>query len=62
MKIAGWDVHGLTIAKSDSTYQTIEKAINSGNITQKYLQKVTGHRLPIDVDVQLHTISFSNLY
>ena len=60
MKIHNWDVYGLTIAKSDSTYQTIADAIKSGNVNQKHLQKVTGHRLPIDVNVTLHTIDFSS--
>ena len=55
-----WEIHGLCITPSDSIFQIIQEAINSGHIEQACLQMKTGHRAPIVIDYDNHTITFRN--
>ena len=56
-----WNVHGINMISSDSSYQKIKAVIEEGNVTEKRLQTVTGHRLPIDVNIKKRTINFHTL-
>lgn len=54
-----WAVHGVNMISSDSIYQIVQGAINDEKLlTQDYLQKHTGHRAPIIIDPENHTIDF----
>lgn len=53
-----WTVHGVNMIPSDSTYKIVQDAINENHLTQEYLQKYTGHRAPIIIDHENHTIDF----
>ena len=55
-----WKIHGINMIPSDSIYQIVKDAIESDNLSEEYLQKETGHRLPIFIDKQKKTITFSN--
>lgn len=56
-----WKIFGICLTKSDALYTKIKDAIENDLLTQEHLQKVTGHLLPINVDMQQRTITFSNI-
>lgn len=53
-----WNISGINMISTDSIYQKIKESIESGNLSQKYLQNVTGHFSPIIIDWQLREIEF----
>lgn len=53
-----WKIFGLNIIPTDSIFSTIKEAIDSGNLSQSYLQKYTGHLAPITFDLENHYITF----
>ena len=59
--ITFWKIYGMNCISSDSSFQTIEAAINEKSIlSQDYLQQKTGHLLPIDIDFDRHFVHFMN--
>lgn len=60
LKPTPWTVGGLNIISSDSIYQKLVECINNDNLEESYLQKITGHKLPILVDRKKHHIQFCN--
>ncbi len=56
-----WKIYGVYFTPSDSFYDTVKKAIESGNLRQNYLQQVTGHHSPIQIDrasKEIHFLQF----
>lgn len=53
-----WSVDGINMTTSDSIYQKLVRAINEDNLSESYLQKITGHRAPIIVDRKKKHIQF----
>lgn len=53
-----WKVHGVCLIPSDSIYSTLVESIESGKLSQPYLQQVTGHKAPIVVNVLDREITF----
>lgn len=53
-----WKIFGLNIIPSDSIFSKIKEAIDSGNLSQSYLQKHTGHLAPIVIDQENQSIDF----
>lgn len=60
LKTSKWTVSGINLISSDAIYQKLEEAIRTGNLEESYLQKITGHRLPILVNKKDHHIQFCN--
>lgn len=60
-EITFWKISGINCISSDSCFQLIEEeAVANYGFSQEYLQKITGHLLPIHVDLDKHTIDFMN--
>lgn len=55
-----WKISGINIIPSDSIYINIQKAIEEGNLTQEYIQSVTGHLAPIYINKDSRTITFAS--
>lgn len=55
-----WKLHGINLIPSDEIYKKIKKAIEEGNLSEEHLQKITGHRLPINVNFTERSIHFIN--
>ena len=55
-----WTVTGINLIPSDSIYQKLVSAIESGNLSQQYLQRITGSNAPINADTKKRIIAFSN--
>jgi len=55
-----WKLSGICLIPSDSIYQEVKKAIEEDNLTQGYIQGVTGHLAPIIIDKNEKTISFQS--
>ena len=55
-----WTVSGINLIPSDAIYQKLVAAIESGNLSQQYLQRITGSNAPISVDVEKRIIAFSS--
>lgn len=55
-----WTVHGINLIPSDVIYQKLVSSIESGNLSEQHLQRITGSNAPITVDVHKRTIVFSN--
>lgn len=55
-----WKIYGVYFTPSDSFYDIVKKAIESGNLRQSYLQQVTGHCAPIQIDCASKEIHFLN--
>ena len=55
-----WNLHGINLLTSDAIYQIVKDAIETDNLGQDYLQKVTGHLAPITVNIPEKTILFSS--
>lgn len=55
-----WKMYGINVISSDSIYQKVKAAIESGNLSEEHLQKETGHKLPININMQKREIAFSN--
>lgn len=53
-----WTISGINVTSSDSIYQELVKAIQSGNLSEKHLQKITGSNAPILVNIPERTIQF----
>lgn len=53
-----WEIIGINIISSDSIFHKIQEAIETGNLEESYLQKVTGHLAPIHVDSKNRVIQF----
>ena len=54
-----WNLHGINLLTSDSIYQKVKDAIETDNLSEDYLQKVTGNLAPITVNIPERTVSFS---
>lgn len=61
LKAINWTVDGLNLTPSDSIYQKLVEAIKTDNLEESYLQRITGHRLPILVNKKTHHIQFCNI-
>lgn len=55
-----WKISGINLIPSDSIFINIRKAIEEGNLSQEYLQGVTGHLAPIYIDTVAKTIRFAS--
>ena len=55
-----WKIRGINLISSDSIYQKVKSAIESGNLSQSFIQKETGHLAPIEVNMAEQSITFSN--
>lgn len=55
-----WTICGMNLVPSDEIYQKLVSAIESDNLSQEHLQKITGHYAPISVDTQHRVIIFFN--
>lgn len=53
-----WKLFGINLIPSDSIYQKVAHAIETDNLSEGYLQKVTGSNAPIIVDRRNRTIQF----
>lgn len=53
-----WEIVGINIIPSDSIFHAIQEAIETGNLEESYLQKVTGHLAPIHVNFKKKVIQF----
>lgn len=53
-----WTLFGINLIPSDSIYKKVVKAIEEDNLSEDYLQKVTGSNNPIIVDKSKKTIQF----
>lgn len=56
-----WKIYGVYFTPSDSFHDIVKMAIESGNLRQSYLQQITGHRAPIQVDrasKEIHFLQF----
>ena len=51
--------YGAVFADTLQT-EKIQKAIEEGNLSEAHLQKITGHRLPIEVNFNERSIHFIN--
>lgn len=55
-----WKIFGMNLISSDEIYKKIKKAIETGEgLTEKALQKATGHLLPISIEPLERTITFA---
>ena len=61
LRPTSWTVGGICIISTDAIYQKLVECINQNNLEEAYLQKVTGHRLPIHVDHKRQHIQFCNI-
>ena len=59
-KNGNWVIYGINLIPSDSIYIKLKKAIESNNLSEEYLQKITGHLLPIHVNFSERSITFCN--
>lgn len=55
-----WTITGINLVPSDSIYEKLVSAIESGNLSERYLQQITGSCAPITVNMQARSIAFSN--
>lgn len=46
-----WMLEGIEVIPSDSQYIAVKDAIEKGTLSEEYLQKETGHRAPITIDI-----------
>lgn len=53
-----WKIEGINLIPSDSISQKLKKAIESNNLEESYLQKLTGHLAPINVNRKERVIQF----
>ena len=53
-----WTIYGINLIPSDSIYQKLASAIEAGNFSERYLQRLTGHNAPILVNIPERTIQF----
>lgn len=58
LETTGWTFSGMTLTPSDALYQTLVEAVKSNPVTEKSLQKATGHLYRIDIDYEKQHIDF----
>ena len=51
---------GVNISPTDSLYKGIQEAIDENNLSQSYLQNISGCRAPIVIDKEAKTINFAS--
>lgn len=53
-----WKIHGINFTSSDSIFGMLKKAIENGNLRQRYLQLLTGFSGTIYIDRASKEIHF----
>lgn len=54
-----WKINGINLIASDSIAIKLKESIEAGKLEQAYLQKYLGNSLPIIVDTEAKSITFS---
>ena len=53
-----WQIDGMNLISSDAIYQKLVIAIETDELDEHHLQKISGHRAPIRVDRKNNRIQF----